>query len=282
LSRDEQEIDMRYGALFPYAGNRPLQEYFLGANDVGSAVAGYPAASYAGPGSAPTFMPNGVIVPGFDNYWGGVEFQYCFFNSTVAAWAPVSIKPTLTSGRYLFTAAALANTANQSRPVGIAIAQMAAGQWGWVAVSGLLPVLSGASIATDTPLGITGAGQLGASSAGKEIENLVGVLPATTTVLKNCLVTANSPVVSITGNNTIDGWFIGVAISGTGIPANAVIQTLDPDGKRFSLSTGPGVAGAALNATASGGVSLTGTYNDGTNFYNVVQANRPFAQGRIT
>jgi hypothetical protein len=273
---------MRYGALFPYAGNRPLQEYFLGANDVGSAVAGYPAASYSGPGSAPTFMPNGVIVPGFDNYWGGVEFQYCFFNSTVAVWAPVTIKPTLTSGRFLFTAAAVANTANQARPLGFAIAQMAAGQWGWVAVSGLVPALCTASVAADAALGITGAGTLGATGAGKEIENLVGVLAATTTVAKTCLVTANSPVIIVTGNNTTDGLFIGVALSGTGIPANAVVQTLDPDGRRFSMSTGPGVAGAALNATATGGVTVTGTYNDGTNFYNIVQCSRPFVQGRIT
>jgi len=272
---------MRYGPLFPYAGARPLQEYFLGANDVGNPDFG---AGYNGPGSVPPFMPPGCIVPGYDNYWGGVEFQYCYFNSTVPPWTPVTIKPSvsLVTGRFVFVASAVANTANQSRPLGVSIASQAAGQYGWVAVSGLVPVLSGASVATDTPLGITAAGQLGASSAGKEIENLIGVLPATTTVTKNVLVTANSPVVLVTGNNTIDGLFIGVAVSGTGIPANAVVQTIDPDGRRFTMSTGPGVAGAALNATATGGITLTGTYNDGTNFYNVVQINRPFCQGRIT
>ena len=31
---------MRYGSLFPYAGQRPLQEYFLGANDTGRVVVG--------------------------------------------------------------------------------------------------------------------------------------------------------------------------------------------------------------------------------------------------
>lgn len=273
---------MRYGALFPYAGNRPLQEYFLGANDVGSAVAGYPAASFAGPGSAPRFMADGVIVPGYDNFWGGVEFQYCFFNSTVPAWTPVSIKPALLNNRMQFTASAVANTANQSRPIGVAIASQAAGQWGWVAVSGLIPVLCGATVAADSTLGITAAGQLGATSAGKEIENMVSVLPATTTVVKNVLVTANSPVIVVTGNNTTDGWFIGTALSGAGIPANAVVQTLNEDGRRLTMSTGPGVAGAALNATATGGIAATGTYNDGTNFYNCVHMNRPFVQGRIT
>jgi hypothetical protein len=269
---------MRYGPLFPYAGARPLQEYFVGANDTGGGVTG--TSNLTNP---PTFMPNGVIVPGFDNYWGGVEFQYCLFNSTVAVWAPVTIKPALANGRFGFVASAVANTANQSRPVGFAVQQMASGQYGWVAISGLVPALSTASVAADASLGITGAGTLGASSAGKEIENLVGVLPATTTVVKaNAYVQAGSPIIQCTGNNTIDGWFVGVALSGTGIPANAVIQNIDPDGRRVFMSTGPGVAGAALNATATGGVSVTGTYNDGTNFYNVVQANRPFVQGRIT
>lgn len=273
---------MRYGPLFPYAGARPLQEYFLGANDVGNPDFG---AGYNGPGSVPPYMPPGAIVPGFDNYFGGVEFQYCYFNSSVAPWAPVTIKHSsaLVAGRIVPVASAVANSANQSRPLGVAIASMAAGQYGWVAIYGLVPVLSTASVAADAPLGITGAGTLGASSAGKEIENLVGVLPATTTVVKaNASVQSGSPIIQFTGNNTIDGLFIGCALSGTGIPANAVVQSIDPDGRRISMSTGPGVAGAALNATASGGVSVTGTYNDGTNFYNVVSINRPFVQGRIT
>jgi hypothetical protein len=268
---------MRYGPLFPYVGARPLQEYFQGANDTGGGVTG--TSNLTNP---PTFMPNGCIVPGYDNYWGGVEFQYCLFSTTVAAWAPVTVKPALANGRFGFVAAAVANTANQARPLGIAIQQMAAGQYGWVAVSGLVPVLCTASVAADAALGITGAGTLGATSAGKEIENLVGVLPATTTVVKNALLISGSPIVQFTGNNTIDGVFIGCALSGTGIPANAVVQTIDPDGRRVTMSTGPGVAGAALNATASGGVAVTATYNDGTNFYNVVQCNRPFCQGRIT
>ena len=274
---------MRYGALFPYAGARPLQEYFLGANDVGNPDFG---AGYNGPGSVPPAMPPGAIVAGFDNYWGGVEFQYCYFNSAVSPWTPVTITPSsaLVAGRIVFVAAAVANTANQSRPMGVAIALQAAGQYGWVAVSGLVPALSTASVAANTPVGITGAGTLGASSAGKEIENAVSILPATTTVTKNVLTQANSAVVLVTGNNTIDGLFIGAAVSGTGIPAGAVVGTIDPDGRRFTMYAGPGVsAGSSLaNATASGGITLTGTYNDGTNYYNILQLNRPFCQGRIT
>lgn len=269
---------MRDQPLFPYAGARPLQEYFIGANDTGGGVTG--TSNLTNP---PTFMPNGCIVPGYDLYWGGAEFQYCLFSSTVAAWALCTIKPALANGRFGFVAAAVANTANQARPVGQAIQQMATGQYGWVIVSGLRPVLSTASVAADATVGITGVGTVGATSAGKEIENMVSVLPATTTVVKaNAFVQSGSPIIQFTGNNTIDGLFVGVALSGTGIPANAVVQNIDPDGRRVFMSTGPGVAGAALNATATGGVSVTGTYNDGTNFYNVVQSSRAFVQGRIT
>src|SRR5271156_788692 len=97
---------MRYGPLFPYAGARPLQEYFPGANDTGGGVTG--TSNLTNP---PTFMPNGVIVAGYDNYWGGVEFQYCLFSTTVAAWTACTIKPALANGRFGFVAAAGANTA---------------------------------------------------------------------------------------------------------------------------------------------------------------------------
>jgi hypothetical protein len=61
-----------------------------------------------------------------------------------------------------------------------------------------------------------------------------------------------------------------------------VVSSLDPDGRRFSMCVGPGVTATASLPTASGGVTLTFTYNDGTNYYNIVQCNRPFCQGRIT
>lgn len=271
---------MRYQALFPYAGARPLQEYFNPANDVGGGITGMTA--FGGPGGTPNFMPAGAIVPAHDNYWGSVEFLYAQASGTIAAWGLCAITPALVSGRFQFQAAAVANTANQARPLAVAIQQMAANQFGWFAVGGLVPVNSNASVAATTVLGIAAAGQAGANSAGKQILNAINILAATTTVVKNCLLQANSPIVLVTGNNTIDGLFIGVALTGTGIPANAVVQTLDPDGRRFTMSTGPGVAGAALNATASGGVAVTGTYNDGTNFYNIAHLNRPFAQGAIT
>lgn len=271
---------MRYGPLFPYAGARPLQEYFSPANDVGGGTTGQ--SGYAGPGSPPNFMPAGAIIPGYDNYWGGVEFMYVQASATIAAWGLCAITPALVSGRIQFQAAPVANSGNQVRALGVAIAPMAANQFGYVAIGGLVPVNSAASVAAVTPLGIAGAGLAGADSAGKEILNTLNILPATTTVTKNVLTQANSPRIKMTGGADISGLFIGCALSGVGIPAGAVLQGIDSDGLGISMSAGPGVAGAAVNATQSGGITLTGTYNDGTNFYNIAHVNRPFAQGRIT
>lgn len=271
---------MRYGALFPYAGARPLQEYFNPANDTGFGTTGM--SQTPSPSTIQNFMPAGAIVPAYDNYWGAVEFMYAQASATIAAWGLCAITPALVNGRFQFQAAPVANAANQARPLAVAIQQMANGQFGWFAVGGLVPVNSNASVAAATVLGIAAAGQAGANSAGKELLNAINILAATTTVVKNCFVTANQPFILVTGNNTIDGIFIGAAVSGVGIPANAVVQTIDPDGRRFTMSTGPGVAGAALNPTATGGVALTFTYNDGTNFYNIAHLNRPFAQGAIT
>ena len=63
---------------------------------------------------------------------------------------------------------------------------------------------------------------------------------------------------------------VGVAVTGTGIPASTTITAIDPDNRTVTMSA---------NATATGSVSVTGTYNDATIFYNVVTVNRPGAQG---
>jgi hypothetical protein len=67
---------------------------------------------------------------------------------------------------------------------------------------------------------------------------------------------------------------VGLPISGTGIPAATTIASIDPNNFTVTMSA---------NATASGSVSVTGTYNDGaSNFWNVVASDRPFAQGQVT
>jgi hypothetical protein len=66
-----------------------------------------------------------------------------------------------------------------------------------------------------------------------------------------------------------------MALSGTGIPASTVVAALDPDGKRIYM--GSAIATIDKLATATGSITLTGTY---TGFGSGL-INNPFAQGAI-
>ena len=74
-----------------------------------------------------------------------------------------------------------------------------------------------------------------------------------------------------------DGAFLGMALTGTGVGAAAVVAALDPDGKRIYTGTAIGTASGA-NQTATGSITLTGTYTG----YGSGVINNPFAQGAIT
>jgi hypothetical protein len=59
--------------------------------------------------------------------------------------------------------------------------------------------------------------------------------------------------------NGYDGFFIGMALSGTGIPASTVVAKLDPDGRTIYTGSAIGTLGDK-NSTATGTITLTGTY----------------------
>ena len=52
---------------------------------------------------------------------------------------------------------------------------------------------------------------------------------------------------------------LGMALSGTGIPASTVVAKLDPDGRTIYTGSAIGTLGDK-NSTASGTITLTGTY----------------------
>jgi len=213
--------------------------------------------------------PLGTIMSMIDPFWGGQEVVYCSFPASTALRVGV---PVVWDTNY--SATAVPNTANLGQPVGFvlnSVPSVAAVQYGWVLTGGKIPAYSNASVAANAQIGIAAAGQLGANSAGKQILDAKVQAAATTTVAKSNVVTQNgSP--KLLASNT-DGWFVGMPISGTGIPASTTVSSLDPDNRTVVMSA---------NATATGAVTVTGTYNDGTNFWNVLYVNRPLAQGAIT
>ena len=202
----------------------------------------------------------GAQISAADNVWGGGEFIYLKANATLLMGSAVVWD-------LGWNATLVPNTANQGRSVAFAVYPMTVGQFGMFQVSGMAVANATASVAAAVPFGITAAGQVGANSAGKQIVNAASAAPSTTIVLKtNVLVTAGSNVLQ-TGNT--DSWFFGVAVTGTGIPGGTTITGMSPDGRSVAMSA---------NATASGVVTVTGTY---TGFI-IAQIQRPFAQGAIT
>lgn len=248
---------MRFTAIDQYAGARPILSAFNPGDDTSP---------------SPLMMPHGAILKAYDPYWGAGEFIYARANGSVRAFGVCVFTPAFAAGesRWRYEATEVPNTANLGRTLAVSMRSLTSGQFGWFCIGGLFPVNCQASVAADTTFGIAAAGQGGANSAGKQILNARVVAAGSTTVAKSARVTANSPIVQVPN---ADGWFIGMPISGTGIPASTTVAGIDLSGLSVTLSA---------NATASGQVTVTGTYNDGTIFYNVAHLNRPFAQGAIT
>jgi hypothetical protein len=216
--------------------------------------------------------PLGSIITFNDPYWGGGEAIYLQMPaSTALKVGHILAYDTATAD----VASAAANTANLGKSIAFlmnAVASNASAQYAWCIISGQFPVYSNASVAADTGIGIVAAGQAGAQAAGKQILNCRVTKPATTTVVKANTQQFSSTVLRATVGGT-DGWFVGVALSGTGVGAAAVINAIDPDNRTVT---------ASVVSTASNSVSVTGTYNDATSFWNVCTFNRPFLQGAIT
>lgn len=150
-------------------------------------------------------------------------------------------------------------------------------QYAWFVIGGRYVFNSTASVAAGTLIGIAAAGQAGANSISKELVNTNVVLAATTTVVKPANLRNGFSTFTVSNS---DGLFVGLALSGTGIPASTSIGAIDAAGTTVSMvavgTTTP------VSATATGLQTVTATYNDATRFWNVVTMSRPFAQGAIT
>lgn len=202
----------------------------------------------------------GVQVPAVDPYFQAGEFFYGKAAGSITACQLV------TWDKY-DNVTAMTNTANTGAQLGVAIQTMTSGQFGWFMVSGTFPISATASVAQGTTFGITAAGQVGANSAGKQVLNAKSAGASTLTVVKAGCQTTNGSTTIIAPNT--DGWFIGITLSGTGIPASTTVSAIAPDGRTVTVNNA---------STATGTASVTGTY---TNFI-LASFDRPLAQGAIT
>jgi hypothetical protein len=215
-------------------------------------------------------LPLGATLQVTDPYFGGQELMYVSFPpSTALKVGHVVVVDSANS------ATAVPNTANLGQPVAFvlnAVPSVAAVQYGWVVVGGRCLALSGASVAANAAIGITAAGSLGAVANGKQILGAKVQVAATGTITKANTQTQNgSTTLKVTAGT--DGMFVGQAITGTGVGASAVVSSIDPDNKTVVVS---------VASTATGSVTITGTNNDSTSYWNTLQVQRPHAQGQVT
>lgn len=209
----------------------------------------------------------GLSITAVDPYWGQGEFIYLKSNAAV-------IKGSLVIWNELYNSVLLPSTAGQGFPFGVAMNNAASGTYFWAQISGRAVYKTSATVAADTVVGIGAAGIVAANSAGKQLLNTRNVVAATGTTT----VTAQTQNgTSVLKTNGYDGFFLGMALSGTGIPASTVVAALSPDGQTIFTGSAIGTIGDK-NSTATGTITLTGTYTG----YGSGMISRPFAQGAIT
>lgn len=141
-------------------------------------------AGAANPGASTLYPtpPNylGCVLRGTDPTYGGGEFIFLKGVASTAIGSLVIYDPTT----YLTTLAA--TTANQGRPVAVAMAATTAALWGWYQIEGTAIVAksTGVKLSGSVTVGVNSTGKIGASASGKEVlgaRNVVTAASAATT-----------------------------------------------------------------------------------------------------
>lgn len=192
----------------------------------------------------------GLCVNAVDPFWGAGTFMYCKSADAV-------LKGSAVMWDEVFGLTLLPSAVTQGFPFGIAMAPMATGTYGWIQLAGRAVYKTNATVAADGVLAIAAAGILGATATGKQVIGIRNRIAATGT--KTLTVNTQNGTNVLFAPAGYDGVFLGMALSGTGIPASTVVAALDPDGKRIYTGSAIGTAGDK-NSTATGQITLTGTY----------------------
>jgi hypothetical protein len=237
-----------FASVTPFAGSNPFNDWFV-------------------PDTTQRHQL-GLVLVGVDPFWGLGEFVYIKSNDAILKGSVVEYDET-------YQGTLIPNTANLGRPVAVAMNAMASGTYGWVQISGRAVYKTNATVAADTAIGIGAAGILGTNAAGKQILGIRNRISATGNKTFTAVTFANTNRIFVASG--YDGAFLGMALTGTGVGASAVVAALDPDGKTIYAGTAVGTATGANN-TATGQITLTGTYTG----YGSGIITRPFAQGAIT
>ena len=153
----------------------------LGLLQIAATDAGFtpPGQSSAIP-TPPTYL--GMVARAFDPTYGGGEFIVLRGVASCAIGSLVIYD----SSTYQTTLCAV--TANQARPVAVAMAATTAALWGWFQIGGSAVVAksTGVKLSGSVTVGVNSTGKIGATASGKEIlaaRNVVTAASAATTAV---------------------------------------------------------------------------------------------------
>lgn len=218
-----------FAAIGPFAGTQPFNDWFV-------------------PDTTQRHVL-GTQVTAVDPFWGQGTFMYVKSNDAV-------LKGSVCMWDEVYQAALLPSAVTQGFPWGVAMAPMASGTYGWIQIAGRAVYKTNATVAADGVLAIAAAGILGATATGKQVIGVRNRIAATGT--KTFTAQTFNGLNKLFVSAGYDGAFLGMALSGTGVPASTVVAALDPDGKTIYMGTS--IATADKLATATGSITLTGTY----------------------
>ena len=210
----------------------------------------------------------GLMIDFVDPFWGTGTLVYGKSSGAIAMGLVCIFDE-------LYNAVGVPNATIQGFPVAVAMNKMATLTFGWFLVAGMAYYATTATVAADAAIAISGVGTLGATAVSKGINNCRNRISATGTVAKTAVPTVNNSSVLYLSQG-YDGWRLGTALTGTGIPASTLVAKLGPDGNTVYMGSAIGTVDKLATATAS--VTVTGTYTA----FGVGMMMFPFAQGAIT
>lgn len=210
----------------------------------------------------------GMEVTAVDPFWGTGVFMYIKSNDAL-------LKGSAVMWDEVYQGVLLPSTVTQGFPFGIAMAPIPSGSFGWIQTVGRAVIKTNATVAADGVLAVAAAGVLGATATGKQVLGIRNRISATGT--KTFTVSTQNGTGILLAAGGYDGAFLGMALSGTGIPASTLVAGLDPDGKRIYTGSAIGTLGDK-NSTATGTITLTGTYTG----YGSAMLNRPSCMQIVT
>lgn len=227
-------------------------------------LAGMPAASdLMTPDTVQRFQL-GMVCEAIDPYFGYGKFMYLKAAAIQAVGSVVTVDEN-------FTATAVSNAlVNVAFPVLVARQNMAANTFGWYMAEGMGPIRALVALGIGAQVGLSGtAGAITTWAAGKQILGMQVLQAGGYSITKANVSTQNGSTIIQVPN--VEGLFVGMGVTGTGIPASTTIAAVDTSGRAITVSNA---------STATGVITMTCLYTSGA--YVLGRFNSPHTQGAIT